>query len=313
MNTSGSKKNKQHYVWRFYLEAWADQNDLIFCYRKGKIFKPNIKDVAQQRNFYKLKELTAGDILLIKSFISKSPKHLQKTHLLILNIFIAPHKTKSFIESTGGGTGFITESLEVLINNMEEDLHAGIESSSTVYIESIRAEDVKFWENRQSRFSFLNYVALQLLRTKGVQDLLAQAIDINQPDDRRLENALGVLRHIFALNVAHSLCEDPSYTIILLLNDSPVSFITSDQPVINTHSINTELLDAPTKFEIYYPVSPRKAVIITMNPEQFKSDTIFVTSEDVDRYNYFVIDRSHEQIFANSESQLSELTFSLSR
>ena len=88
-----------------------------------------------------------------------------------------------------------------------------------------------------------------------------------------------------------------------------MQYITGDQPVVNTHSINSGLLDEPTEFEIYYPISPKKAVMITMNDNRFASDTVFVTIEDVKLYNSYIIDRSHEQIFSNSESLLEELTY----
>jgi hypothetical protein len=308
LKTTEQKKNKQHYVWRFYLEAWADENDLIFCHRKGKLFKPNIKDVAQQRNFYRLKELTDDEVTLVKLMIEKSPRHLHKIHHGILRTFTAPHIVKSIIDSTGDSPASVLESLDVLINNIEEDIHAGIERKSIKYIDSIRAEDVLFWEDRQDRFNFLNFITLQLFRTKRIQDSLSEAIDIKQPNDRKLENVLGVLRHILSLNVADSLCHDSQYTIILLLNDSNTPFITGDQPVINTHGVDSGLFDIPTEFEIYYPVSPKKAIIITANSTKFSTNPVFVTAENVELYNSFIIKRSHEQLFSNSELMLEQLT-----
>ncbi len=50
------KKKKQHFVWRKYLKGWSE-NDSIYCLMDGRIFKPGLMGVGQERYFYKLKEL----------------------------------------------------------------------------------------------------------------------------------------------------------------------------------------------------------------------------------------------------------------
>jgi hypothetical protein len=71
------KKRHQHFVWRHYLQAWAT-NGQIWCLGDGKIFNTNVRNVAQERDFYRLKELSPNDISFISSFIvPNQPPHLQ--------------------------------------------------------------------------------------------------------------------------------------------------------------------------------------------------------------------------------------------
>jgi hypothetical protein len=80
------KKRRQHYVWRYYLESWADIDDgQIYCLRNGNIFKTNPINVANKRDYYRLKEFTVDDVNHIKEIIKRSPDFLQQEyHLLIL-------------------------------------------------------------------------------------------------------------------------------------------------------------------------------------------------------------------------------------
>ncbi len=55
------KKRKQHYVWKHYLSAWAE-NGMIWCCRNDKIFNSNLTGVGQERDFYQLKPLSEKDL-----------------------------------------------------------------------------------------------------------------------------------------------------------------------------------------------------------------------------------------------------------
>ncbi|WP_432779721.1 DUF4238 domain-containing protein [Pseudomonas corrugata] len=309
MQHEEKKKKKQHYVWRFYLGSWAE-DELIYCWREGKIFRPNIKDVAQGRYFYQVKKLSKDEIDIVKTFIEHFPTHLKSIHYKILDTYITPHKLQTFFNLHDDMPDDLNEILDTMIHNLEENLHATVESESIQFIESIRAEDISFWNNRKERTNFLIFIFLQLFRTKKIQENLTLALRIKVPGDTRLINAWGVLRQMFAINVADSVLNDKSYYPLLLLNDSAIPLITADQPVINTHSIGSTLFQEPEQFEVYYPVSPRKAIMLTNTQPKPKSDTIFLTINDVKLYNSYIIDRSHEQVFSTSKEILEQIEIS---
>ena len=64
--TIEKKKKNQHYVFQAYLKPWAE-NDLIYCLRDGKIFRPNLAGVACERFFYQLQDLTSEEIQLVEN------------------------------------------------------------------------------------------------------------------------------------------------------------------------------------------------------------------------------------------------------
>jgi hypothetical protein len=74
------KKRKQHYIWRYYLNAWAT-DEQIFCLRENKIFKTNLMNIGNIRDFYRLKELSNQDIKFtyIKSLGSEFNFVMQKS------------------------------------------------------------------------------------------------------------------------------------------------------------------------------------------------------------------------------------------
>ncbi|MNM23661.1 hypothetical protein D3C81_340660 [compost metagenome] len=301
------KKKKQHYVWRFYLDAWA-QDELIYCWRDGKIFRPNIKDVAQGRYFYQIKKLSEEEIGIVKAFIERFPPHLKKVHDKILEVYTTPQKIKDLLSLHDDVPEDLNEILDVMACNLEEEIHATVESNSIKFIEYIRAEDIGFWNDKKEKTNFLIFIFLQLFRTKKIQEDLTLALKIKVPGDIRLVNAWGVLRQMFAINVADSLLNDVHYYALLLLNDTKIPLITADQPVINTHSIGSTLFQEPDQFEVYYPVSPRKAIMLTNVQPKQKNDVMILTDQNVALYNSYMIDRSHEQIFSTSKEILEQIT-----
>jgi len=48
-------KKRQHYVARYYLKPWSD-NEQIYCIRNQKVFKSNLMNIAQEKYFYELQE-----------------------------------------------------------------------------------------------------------------------------------------------------------------------------------------------------------------------------------------------------------------
>ena len=131
------KKRRQHYVWKYYLTPWT-VDDMIVCHREGKIFTTNPINVANKRDFYRLKEITEEDINFIKSlFITNISDEVREIHELLFANFTLIFDLKKQLNANKGIEGElkqeIEEKIEILINNTEEDLHNSIENSVTGY------------------------------------------------------------------------------------------------------------------------------------------------------------------------------------
>src|SRR5688572_10702991 len=113
------KKRKQHFVWRRYLAAWA-KDEQITCARGRATFVANVRDVAQERDFYRLEELTAEDLYWLRRLIAKLPPESHATHEQTLHGFVMPFKLRRFVENTDVAPELHAK-IDELIQNLEED------------------------------------------------------------------------------------------------------------------------------------------------------------------------------------------------
>jgi hypothetical protein len=147
---------------------------------------------------------------------------------------------------------------------------------------------------------------VQYVRTNGIKARILQGGQ--RFPDVNLEKIWNVLSHIFATNIGLSLyLERQNLRMVLLKNQTQKELITGDQPVIN---IRAKALDTnpPDDVELYYPVSPYQAIMITKRLEKSPLDKILMNDTDVDKYNAMIASHSFEQIFAASKEALLVLS-----
>ncbi len=312
MSSFDNMKRKQHYVWRYYLSGWAI-DDQVWCDRLGARYLINIKDVAQKRDFYKIHELETQEIGLLKAFIQsfEMPEEVKEIQYKIVELFSMPHTGKRIIEklaelrgASKDSTDVVFKNLDILVNNLEEDIHSDVENRSFQYIEQLRAECCYFWADKTERLNFLQFISLQMLRTKGIQDKIKSMTLEKMPDHSdSLMKIWNPLRHIMSLNIALNLF-NKGFDITLILNDSKTRFVTSDQPVVNLFATGLERFTVPENFEVYYPVSPTKGVLIHKTLGNSESKVLIISETEVHTYNRHVIAQHHEQLFAMRQVDL---------
>ncbi|CAN5850511.1 hypothetical protein BH24DEI2_BH24DEI2_27110 [soil metagenome] len=111
--------------------------------------------IAQSRDFYRLKELTPREIDLIKLvFVDNSPEHLKDFNAGWIKIFCSPFEFQKRL----GEYGMLDEEWEkfvdFIVNNLEEELPADVETNSVKYLASLAQEDTSF-VNRHDYMDFL--------------------------------------------------------------------------------------------------------------------------------------------------------------
>jgi hypothetical protein len=299
------KKRHHHYVWRYYLRPWSS-NERIACSRGGEFFEPNLMGVGQKRDFNKLKDLNPKELAFIKEFaIDRSPPALQDSHLDLLKNFTFVFKFKKFVETIGIKDPEANKTVEALIHNLEEDLHTGIESTAIKYLASILGEDVGFYDTEDGCMEFILFLCVQHQRTEKIKKSVLKAT--GNLLDIKFENVWNVLRHIFAINIAWNLfVARKVFRMILLKNESSKEFITGDQPVVNTRANIGAGKTPPSEIELYYPVSPRLAILISEREELKGARLKLLAERDVISYNNMIVNNSDTQIYATSFSVLEE-------
>ena len=295
------KKRGQHYVWRSYLDLWAE-NGQIYCLRDGKVYRTNTKNVAKERDFYRLRNLTEEDLIFLNIAIEESPRHLRRLHCDLMYKFATIARLHAIADAALPEDDEARRVLEESIINTEEDLHSQIEDRAVPLIESMRAGNIDFFSDDEALVDFFYFLGIQHMRTKGCrEDVVQRCKGIGMPFD--VEKTWNILSHILGMNIGWSLyAERRNYRLVLMENLSDTPLITGDQPTVNTYAREDGM--PPEDLEFYYPLSPQLAMLLTDKVDAFYSDRSVITSTEAEAYNRLILRSAHEQVFSNSEHYL---------
>ncbi len=291
---------KQHYVWRFYLKPWTDDNQSIACCRNDKIFRSNLMGIGQENYFYKFIEISDDEAWWIEkiSLDGNEPDLLQKMCLSWVQTYRTPYKLINALRKMGIDA---KSQFEKIINEGEEKLYCKSEEIGLPYFEKLYSEDLSFYDSIDGKSDFNIYICDQFFRTKKRQECLSNL----QNRGINLQKLWPVFRHIFATKLAFTFTYsvDKKFNIFLLHNRTEINFITGDQPVINRYATK-ELQGKPIdKFEFYYPLTPKLAILLTEKKYTPEELTIYDTSMIIE-LNDLIFYNSQEQIYGLSEIEL---------
>jgi hypothetical protein len=298
------KKHRQHHVWQHYLEPWT-AGGKIFCLIDGKPCRPNTKNVAVERHFYKLQRLTEKDLICLKLFIiDTGPSHAKPLHREFLALLLGP---RAFVEQYRHmlkNPEEMEAELEKQEINVLEDYHAGIENSFAKMLEAIKKGDISFYNNDAECILFARYMATQYMRTKGIKvrmiEMFQQKMGV---DISRIWDIASLMQ---AVNIGCSLfLGRKRQQLVLVRNNTDVEFITGDQPVVNLHG-GGDGTKAPTNLCMYYPIGPRTALIWGDVDEEVPYTTETLTLEDASEFNRRMVADSHSQVFGHSAASLEQ-------
>ena len=295
---------------QFYLKAWDDdartvENAYVFCLQEGEIRRSKVRNVGAENHFYRLRELNDKDVRLIRELaIADSPERLKAVHEQLVWSFSLPHSTRKKLQASGHATPELLASVDNVIAEMNENLHTSIEEDFKPFLDSMRAGDLSFYSERPSAAVFFRGIAAQYLRTNQMK----KARTIWKANEfEAFERIANVLVHIYAINLGHSLYADRErYKISLLDNATEVPFVTADQPVINIAS-NPKETKPPDKFELYYPLSATRAMLLVEPASKHLPNSSSVTPMSAHLYNLHMGAHSHQQIFASTPQELDSL------
>lgn len=302
------KKRGQHYVWRYYLTSWTDNSGNLFCLRDNKIFQVNPKNIAKARDFYRLRNLSLHEISIIEQGFIKNywTKEIQQINKNWIKMFTDIFRQKELLEQEGKWDEEKESELDVIMNNLVEDVHTQIEITASPHLNSLKSGNVDFLKSSNGKFEFMFFLCLQYVRTSMMRNNILKSFAAGPipVSPTHIENVWSVLYFILATNLAVTLSTSRTFRVVMLRNISPLPFITGDQPVINT-LVDYSILEEANELELYYPISPTLALLITDSDKRNSVQSIFDVQEDeVTNYNKLIANASDEQIYANDESVL---------
>lgn len=156
---------------------------------------------------------------------------------------------------------------------------------------------------------FMMFFGHQISRTKAFRDGAVQVQPrrsvIENEVAEAMEHAWWFLSYMFGMSIGFSLyARRHEARHALLVNDTNVPFITSDQPIVNVHSCVSEAdLTAPEHADFYYPISPRIAYIIC-DSDRFSSGKIEADVATVGELNIKVAAQAKVHIIGDSENAI---------
>lgn len=331
-------KHRQHYVFQAYLKNWTENNQIWCCRNRQKCFQTNTINVAQERDFYRIKDLNLEEERLLMLFLQRQSKERIEIMRKEMEIYKKPLKwktgvanLKSAIKSTVYSKKSMPEEIENLfleaerfteaaVNDMVEDLHCNDEGELAKMLSMLKDGNLDFYykpyhniENvlMDSKCAFLLYVCSQHYRTKADCNRFIRGL--NNILDSDLCYGLGINKnHIRSEHVTHHflwyvecLLADMLYAknahLTLLVNKSNVPFITTDQPVINVLADYQNITKEVEDVLLYYPISPE--VAITINDNNLEN-VMELEEVVVEQYNKKLVESSYEYVFANSKEAL---------
>jgi hypothetical protein len=313
-------KTLHHFVPRFYLKEWAPKGQ-IFCLQNRVITPRSLMKVAAQKHFYKLNEISPEDAEFDeKVLIDDSPEGLKESHRFLLHAFALPHIAKRTLEERKGmlekcgkvvDEDAFQESMALIdqqIFELNENYHTSIENMFQPILELMKAGDLTFFDDPEKRFAFYYGLSVQYARTNHIGGARSSMKDLHFERYMRVAN---VLTHIIAINVGSSLIGDHEHhRIVLPNNTTDIPFVTADQPLINL-SARPKSFEPPAKFELYYPVSPTKAIML-LNPDSAHMPrSLSMSAEQVRHHNLLMSAHSSRQVYSNSDAEFEAINSEL--
>jgi len=298
-------KRKHHYVWRKYLKAWAI-DDQIYCKRNGKVFKTNLENVAAEKDFYIINSLSSEDIamvrkLCIEPMTNAVMKDINSKWVAMFD-FVLTFRNSPISKKIPDD---LKLQFENKIQNFEEEMQCRFEEMGSPFLDELRNGDTSFYDDEDSNMSFNAFLAMQYFRTKKMQQGVIEATSRFPP--LRIDRLWKIMAQIFATTVGATLSSlRNEFKCVLLHNQSIRPFITGDQPVINLHSTYSKKLnEPPVDLELYYPLSPTLALLLTKSQAYETLRRRVVSENDASIYNQKIIEASEEQVYASSASLLN--------
>lgn len=303
-------KKKHHYVWANYLARWGNgSKNVFYTTKKGKIAVDSVHGIAFENQFYEITTLTGWHIEVIKGFSRNSPDHLQGQHMLYLDRFLEIQQAEITYRTSSVNNREFELYIHALKCNALENLHASHERMATPVLAALAEDRFDILQDAQQMMGFMSFFGHQIARTKTFKDSVVQVLarrnsmEIAVAD--AMEGAWWFLSYMYGMNIGASLYMERHNAIhTLLINDTRVPFITSDQPIVNVHSCVSETeFVAPKNADFYFPISPRVAYIIC-DSERFQPGRHEVDEATLIELNTKVAAQAMVHIIGNSKDAI---------
>lgn len=305
-----SVKKRQHYVWRKYLRAWTNDESIWTFFKKlGKIERPGLMGVAQEKYFYKVEDFTEEEETFLINFIaSLSPSDdLKEFNLEFFSMFTITNRLKKQLAATKDtfmSREMIEEEIRKLEINLIEDAHCKMEDLGAKLVSYRSFDDLKTITEDDYIFDAIMFLCIQYFRTRNMKEAVLNNFK-EKKHEQLMEKSWNILCYVLSTTLAKSISLDPNLKFTFFENKTSTHLMTGDQPVFNI--LNNKLNDKGQVYELelYYPLTPYHAILLHFDKtqkEQFEEKV--ADTEQVNYFNQRVFENSEFYLFADTKEQL---------
>ena len=293
-------KKRCHCVWRDYLYSWTTPLGM-WGLRHNKIYHTGTYSIQNKRLFFYLNHLDEQYITVLNELsINKMHPLLKDLNTNWITLFAEIIRLRKKAEQTSNDVE-IQLKINDLTYTFEEEFHTKYDTGTIELFHKLYQKDLSFLDGKDY-YSFNTYICVQYFWTKArKQSFLTMQKDFPEVDLLQIRN---ILFYMLATSMAFCISQE-GYKHILLENNTINGFITGDQPVVNTCERSQFInLFEYAPFELYYPLTPKLALLITNN-DGFTHKSVYQLNEnDVNNYNNLIFKNSFEHVFSKEKSEL---------
>ena len=285
------------------MEAWAPDGQL-WCRHGDKLFPASTQNVAHERDFYRLQEMSAYDLAVVHELAIKP---LEPDLRKIAEGWI-PHFTVFFdikrkYEDTGSDE--LHRALDEYINNLEEDMLGGLEKRAIPLLDDLRNKGPTIFADPEEAVFHTWFLAAQYFRTSSMFANVTQVL--RSVPGFNAEASFGLMRTIYSCNVGRALWLRRHTLRLTYLRSEVAPLVTGDQPIVNMRANDLEPGTPPQELELYYPVSPRLGVLLDFDASDPGCFTKQLSKEESDELNMAIARRSKQQLYGATRESLADL------
>lgn len=315
-------KRIHHFVPQMHLKMW--KKPILYAYNKEKkiIEERNPKTVAKGKDFYKYPQLSKNDFTFIRLLFKNLKPPFNNITEEWIKIFEVSSKLLNYVESNLHGNKQVERELKIMRSNSIEDSLSIIEDSLKKAIDAIELENQVYLKDQDNEFDLYFGICLQYFRTKRIREASLNSFE-SALSDKENELRKDQLEFMKSLNfdaiwfvMIFILTSNMSITfyennikksnLYIIDNLTKIPFIIGDQPAINlSASANYSGDDVVDKIDLYYPISPSKAIIITDNQiSNYVKDLNHIEVNEIHEINRIVFKHALIEVFSNDSELL---------
>ncbi len=216
-----------------------------------------------------------------------------------------PHFTEVFrlrqeLGARGMRTDDVEEALDVVINNLEDDLHGRLEHHGIPFLAALRSAERGVFSDDERSAAYMWYLADQYMRTPRIQRDVTDSV--RNMGLLNIDASFGLIRTVLTSNLAYSFFATRRTMSLTFLHASERMFITGDQPLVNLRVGRDGR--PPDEVELYYPLSPSLGVLFDFDTKEPLATERTLSPDETETYNRVIVDAAHEQVYGADRDNL---------